>query len=480
MRRRWIRTAPALALLAAIAACARNPVTGEREFSLMSESQEIALGKQYHEEVLQQMQPYEDPELQKYVQDIANRLAAASHRPQLPWNFTVVDVAAVNAFALPGGYIYMTRGIITYLNDEAELAGVLGHEIGHVTARHAARQYTRATGGQLGLIALGVFVPEARPFGQLAEAGLSLLFLKYGRDDELQSDRLGIEYLAKTGWDANAVPDFLTTLARLNEESDRAGVPNWLSTHPQPGDRVVEAREAIAKLGAGTGGRRNRDEYLRQVDGVIFGDNPEEGIVRDGEFVHPVLLFGVRFPADWPVNNSPAQVVSRDPKDNRLMLLQLEQAQGSNVEQVAVAMMQKRGLQLVEGRRGRVNGLEAFVGTYRGRMQDGGEVGVRGAHIVHGGRIFLLVGLTPANGYNASVETFDRVIGTFRPITRGEAADIKPNRVRLYTVRPGDTWQSIAQRNGGIVPASTLAIINDHAPGDPPRAGERIKIVVAG
>ena len=480
MRPRSIRPLPAAALLAALAACATNPVTGERELSLMSEQQEIAIGQQYDTEVRQQMPPYDDAELQRYVQGVAMKLAAASHRPELPWHFTVVDVAAVNAFALPGGYIYMTRGILGYLNDEAQLAGVLGHEIGHVTARHAAQQYTRATGGQLGLIALGIFVPEARPFGQLAEAGLSLLFLKHGRDDELQSDRLAVEYLAKTGWDPDAVPAFLNTLARLNEETDRAGVPNWLSTHPQPGARVAEARAAIQKLGVPATGRTDREQYLRQIDGIIFGDNPREGLVRDGEFLHAGMLFALRFPADWKVNNSAAQVVAQDPKGNRLMLLQLEQATGGNIEQVAVAAMQKRGLQLVDGRRGRINGLEAFVGTYRGQMQNVGEVGVRGAHIAHGGRLFLLVGLAPADAFNAAVAEFDRSIGTFRPMSRGEAEDIRPNRVRLYTVRQGDTWQGIAERHGGVVPASTLAIINDHAPGDPPRAGARIKVVVAG
>ena len=480
MRRPSIRPVPA-ALLLALAACATNPVTGERELSLMSESQEVAIGQQYHTEIQQQMPPYEDAELQRYVQGVADRLAAASHRPQLPWHFTVVDVPAVNAFALPGGYIYMTRGILAYLNDEAQLAGVLGHEIGHVTARHAAQQYTRATGGQLGLIALGIFVPEARPFGQIAEAGLSLLFLKHSRDDELQADRLGVEYTAKTGWDPRAVPGFLNTLARIGEETDRAGVPNWLATHPQPADRVDEARAAIAKLGVPAAGRTDRDQYLRQIDGIIFGDNPEQGLVRNGEFVHPAMLFAVRFPADWQVSNSAAQVVAQDPRGNRLMLLQLEEAaQGGNIERTAVAAMQKRGLQLVDGRRGRVNGLEAFVGTYRGQMQNVGDVGVRGAHIAHGGRLFLLVGLAPAEAYNAAVEAFDRSINTFRPMSRGEAADVKPNRVDLYTARAGDTWAALAERSGGVVPASTLAIINGYAPGEAPRAGERIKIVVTG
>jgi predicted Zn-dependent protease len=469
------------AALGVAVACATNPVTGQRELSLMSEAQEVQLGQQYDVEVRQQMGLYEDPELQRYVEQIGMRLAKASHRPTLPWHFAVVDAPAVNAFALPGGYIYMTRGIMAYLDDESQLAGVLGHEIGHVTARHAAQQYTKATGGQLGLLALGIFVPEARPFGQIAETGLALLFLKHGRDDELQSDRLGVEYTAKAGWDPQGVPAFLNTLSRISEETDRSGVPNWLSTHPQPADRVVKAREAITTVGAPRGRLGvDREEYLRHIDGIIFGDNPEDGLVREGEFIHPVMRFAVRFPAQWQISNSAEQVVSQPPNGGRVMMLMLDQLQGRNLEQAAVASMQKRGLQPVEGQRTRINGLDAFVGTYQGQLQNVGTVGVLGAHIVHGDRVFLLVGMAPANAYSAAADEFSRSIRTFRAISGNEAANVRPNRVDLYTVRRGDTWQSIAQRSDGAVTPATLAIMNNSAANEAPRVGDRVKIVVQG
>ena len=476
-----LRVIPVMAALCVATACATNPVTGERELSLMSEQQEVQLGQQYDVEVRQQMGLYEDPELQRYVEQIGMQLARASHRPELPWHFAVVDVPAVNAFALPGGYIYMTRGIMAYLDNEAQLAGVLGHEIGHVTARHAAQQYTKATGGQLGLLALGVFVPEARPFGQIAETGLALLFLKHGRDDELQSDRLGVEYTAKAGWDPQGVPSFLNTLARISEETDRSGVPNWLSTHPQPADRVGKAREAIATVARPTSGLSvDRDEYLRRIDGIIFGDNPEDGLVRDGEFVHPAMRFALRFPSQWRVSNSAEQVVAQAPNGDRVMMLMLEQLQGRNLEQAAVAAMQQRGLQLVRGQRAEIGGLQAFVGTYQGQLQNVGAVGVLGAHILYGERVFLIVGMAPADAYSAAADEFSRSIRTFRQISRSEAANVRPNRVDLYVVRRGDTWQSLAQRSGGAVEPSTLAIMNDSASNQPPRVGERIKIVVEG
>ena len=190
---RALRPAGTAVLVLTIAACATNPATGKREFSLMSEAQEIELGKQMDGEVRREMGVYDDPELQRYVETIGLRLAKASERPNLPWHFAVVDEPAINAFALPGGFIYLTRGILPFLHNEAELAGVLGHEIGHVTARHSAQQYTKATSAGLGVTLLSIFVPEARPFQNITESALGVLFLKYGRDDELQADRLGVE-----------------------------------------------------------------------------------------------------------------------------------------------------------------------------------------------------------------------------------------------------------------------------------------------
>ncbi|HEX2458956.1 MAG TPA: M48 family metalloprotease, partial [Vicinamibacterales bacterium] len=188
-------------LLALLAACATNPVTGRREISFMSEAQEISIANESEPQIKEEMGVYNDPELQRYVSDIGWRMAKISERPQLPWRFTVVDVPAVNAFAVPGGAIYITRGIMPFLDNEAELAGVLGHEIGHVTARHSAQQYTRQVGGQAGLVALSIFVPAARPFGDLGAQALGVLFLRYGRDDELQSDQLGAKYESQLGWD---------------------------------------------------------------------------------------------------------------------------------------------------------------------------------------------------------------------------------------------------------------------------------------
>jgi predicted Zn-dependent protease len=474
---------PVLVLIT-LAACATNPATGKREISFMSEAQEIQIGQEMDQQVRQEMGVYDDRELQSYVEDIGLRLARNSHRPKLPWHFTIVDVPAVNAFALPGGYIYITRGILAYLGTEAELAGVLGHEIGHVTARHAAQAYSRATGAQLGLIFAGIFVPQTRPFGQLAEGALGLLFLKYGREDELESDRLGAEYAAKTGWNPRAVPDFLTTLARISEATDRGGVPNWLSTHPMPADRVARVQDVVARLEAAPPGSlaTRRDEYLQRIDGLVFGDNPQEGIIRGRQFLHPEMRFALDFPDGWEISNGKTQVVAEEPGGKSVVLVQLvEQPQGASIEAIADRHMRDAGFRQVEGGRRSINGLDAYAGTYEGRMQSLGDVRMRAAHIAHQRFVFMVAGISPRDLYAGAEPSFVSTIASFRALSRNEAVNVRPNRIDFHTVRAGDTWQSIAAREGGAnVPAVTLALMNGSAPSQQPAPGTRVKIVVAG
>ena len=471
------------ALLAScVVACATNPVTGKKEFSLMSEQQEIALGQQSDADVQREMGIYDDAALKEFVSTVGLRLAQGSERPALPWHFAVVDSPAINAFALPGGYIYLTRGIMPFLGDEAELAGVLGHEIGHVTARHAAQRSSRATGAQLGVLLGSIFVPAARPFGQLAEAGLGVLFLKYGRDDELQADSLGVRYAAQSGWDPSGVARMLTTLDRIEDASeDRRGVPNWLATHPPPADRVQSAI-AQARTGAKPTRTADRDDYMRQIDGLVYGDNPDQGVVRGDQFLHKSLRFSLEFPRGWDVVNGPTQVVAKRPNTNVFVLLQLvERPTGRDIEQIALNTMRDAGFRSLGGDRSSINGLNAFVGTYEGTMQDLGRVTIRAAHLVHDPNVFMVAGIAP-------VQTFDQVerdlsgsIRSFRPLTAAQAENIRPNRIRPYVAREGDTWQSIAEREGGgAIKPETLAIMNGRMGTDQPKAGERLKVVVIG
>lgn len=471
-----------LTLLALLAACATNPVTGRREISFMSEAQEISIANESEPQIKAEMGVYNDPELQRYVSEIGWRMAKISERPHLPWRFTVVDVAVVNAFAVPGGAIYITRGIMPFLDSEAELAGVIGHEIGHVTARHSAQQYTRQVGGMAGLTALSIFVPAARPFGDLGSQAIGALFLKYGRDDELQSDELGAGYASRLGWDPSGVPAFLSTLGRLDEAAgDRRGIPGWLSTHPEPLSRVTEIQPVVQRLKAGGQFTTNREDFLKRIDGIVFGDNPDQGIARGGAFLHPVLRFRIDFPNGWEIQNSPQQVVAKAPGADIFMLLQLvEQPQGRNIEEIALNSMQRSGFRPVQGGRTTINGLDAFVGVYQGQMEGLGAVAMRAAHVAHNKSVFIVGGLVAPRVFEQADGAFTTSIRSFRALSAAEAEGIRPNRVDFYVVRDGDTWASIAERGGGTITPATLAVMNGATPGSAPRVGTRIKIVVGG
>ena len=483
--RRYARTRvwlPFLSLL--LAACATNPATGKKEVSLMSEAQEIALGQQMDPEIRREMGVYDDANLQAYVRSVGTRLARQSERPELPWHFTVLDAPAVNAFALPGGYIYITRGILPFLRDETQLAGVLGHEIGHVTARHSAQQYTKVTGATLGLTLLSIFVPEARPLEGVAEQALGVLFLKYGRDDELQADRLGVRYTSAADWSPVGVAGMLSTLGRLDQASgSRKGVPNWLSTHPAPEDRVEQIQPVIQQARASMSRPPQETDpatFWQRLDGLVYGDSPSEGIVRGSQFLHPALRLAVTFPKGWDIQNTRTQVVAKAPERDDYMLLQLVPNPRGPVDQLAQVGMANAGFRQLNGQPAKINGADAYVGTYEGNLQGLGSVAVVAAHIVHDRNVFVLAGLAPPRDLAGVGAEFQSSIGSFRGLTAREAAAIEPNRIDIYTVRASDTWQSIAERTGGIVTPDTLAIMNNTDPGQQPAAGERVKVVVAG
>jgi predicted Zn-dependent protease len=260
-------------------------------------------------------------------------------------------------------------------------------------------------------------------------------------------------------------------------------VPNWLSTHPAPADRVERVSQIVQKLGTTGGagsGERDRAEYMQRVDGIVYGDSPEQGIVRGRDFLHADLRFALRFPEGWDVQNSPQQVVSKAPDANAFVLLQLVPKPQGTLEQVAVGSMQNAGFRVLDGDSGSLNGLDAFVGTYQGNMQDLGDTIVRAAHVAHDRNVYLVAGLAPRQVFQQFEDALSTSVRSFRPISRQEAANIRPNRVDLYTVRSGDSWQEIASRFDNLLKPSTLAIMNGFEPNQTPPAGTRVKVVVGG
>src|SRR5690606_471691 len=324
MRPAYTLGALLLATTLLFAACVRNPATGQRQFSLISEAQEIQMGREYDAQIVASLGLYPDTALQRYVQELGSRLAATSERPHLPWTFRVLDDPVVNAFALPGGYIYVTRGILAYLGSEAELASVLGHEIGHVTARHSVSRMSTQQLAQLGL-AVGVLLrPELESVAGLANAGLSVLFLKYSRDDERQSDDLGLRYMRRGGYDPREMADVFAMLESVSSAEGGGRVPEWLSTHPDPGNRRDRIERQVAALPPDSqSGRVERESFLRRLNGLVFGDNPREGFFRGNEFLHPELAFRFSFPAGWSTSNQKSAVVAVSPNQDAVVQITL-------------------------------------------------------------------------------------------------------------------------------------------------------------
>ncbi|MDX1396217.1 MAG: M48 family metalloprotease, partial [Gemmatimonadota bacterium] len=417
MGRRWAKRlipVAGVALALSAAGCATNPATGRTMLSLVSESQEIQMGQEYSRQVESTMAMYDDPDLEAYVNGIGQRLAASSERPTLPWSFKVVDDPVVNAFALPGGPIYVTRGILAAFNSEAELASVLGHEIGHVTARHSVEQMSRQ---QLAGIALGVgsiVSEDVRRFGGIAQTGLAVMFLSYGRDDEHEADMLGVRYAVRERYDPREAPKVHEMLGRQTAASGGRGVPNWLSTHPSSADRIDRIRAQVDTIPASVlaGTVVGADEFLDHVDGIVYGVNPRNGFFRDRQFLHPDLAFTLTFPSGWSTANLTRSVAALSPEEDAIVELTL----GSGGHAAAASQFfQQDGIRSRNVRATTVNGNPATTGEFEVRTQSGTLEGVV-TFLDFDGRTYRLLAYTVPGGrarysaaFSAWLQSFDRL-----------------------------------------------------------------------
>ena len=308
------------AVAALVAACATNPATGKSEVSLVSESQEIAMGNETAVSTRASIGLYPDSGVQRYVRGIGLRIAAVTERAALPWSYEVIDDPEVNAFAAPGGKIFVTRGILPYLGSEAELAGVLGHESGHVAARHSARQITRQQLAGLGLVAGSLLSSQVASAAGGLQQGLAVLFLSYSRADETQADALGFRYIRRANYDPREMSNTYATLGRVEGLSGGGRVPTWAATHPDPGDRLAKAQQRAAAVPSDSLNRSivNRDPYLKVIDGIVFGVNPRQGFFEGARFNHPDLRFRIDFPAGWQTQNTAEAVLAGSPGNDAI------------------------------------------------------------------------------------------------------------------------------------------------------------------
>ena len=443
------------------AACAVNPVTGERELSLLSKEQEIQLGNESDPAIVAQYGVVEDEAIVDYVQDIGQRMVPVSHRPDLPYTFRVLDDPVVNAFALPGGYVYITRGILAYLDSEAALAGVVGHEIGHITARHGVQRYTQQTllgaGLGLGSVLSETFAQYADIAGQAAQ----LLLLKYGRDDERQSDRLGVEYATALGYDTHDMAEFFRTLDRLSPPDGR--LPSWMSTHPDPGDRWNTVNDLTRQQQTPSGDYvTQRDRFLRTIDGLVFGLDPREGYFLDDTFVHPQLRFRFPTPRGWQRQNGKSQVVMVEPDQAAAVIFQA--AQGSSPTAAANAFVGQQGTTLLDQSTVSVAGNRGVRTLVRMSGQQGTQV-VLSTFFPYGGGQWVFHGLTSEAGLQQWRATLAAPADGFAALNDPELLDVRPIRVKVVQADRDGTFRELAVAhpipdNEFIADLEGLAILN--------------------
>ena len=460
-----------------ISACARNPVTGKRQFMLVSEKRERAMGLAYDPQVIQEFGLYDNKVLQDFINDYGKKMGRISHRPTVDYQFRVLDSPVVNAFAVPGGYVYFTRGIMAHFNNEAEFAGVLGHEIGHVAARHSAQQQSQQILAQIGFIGAMLASEKFRQYSDLAETGLGLMFLKFSRNHESQSDKLGVEYSTKIGYDAHQMAGFFNTIKRIQDGSG-SNVPTFLSTHPDPGDRYVRVNELATKEQAKAGKTKldvNRDKYLRMIDGLVYGEDPQQGYVENDVFYHPQLKFQFPTPKAWQTINSTSQVqiAPKDGKAAIIFTLSGEKTLAA-AKQAAIAA---DSLQVVDSKNVTVNGNDAIALT----ADLSKTVRLLMYLVQYNGNIYKFIGMAETPNFNSYESTFTTCFKGFKALNDQSKINVFADKIKIVTVsKDGTLGDALKANNMPSAKLEEISIINGMQLKDKVTKGMLIKTVVKG
>ena len=486
-----------LLLLTALPGCATvvNPVTGKAEHTVMDEPTEIAEGAKAHPQILAEFGQYDDPKLQAYVNDLGQRLAKGSQRPGLDWHFTVLDSPDVNAFALPGGYVYVTRGIMAYMESEADLSGVIGHEIGHVTARHASQRATRQQAAGLGVLAasiLGVVLESgglqgAAGTASRASQGIAAGYVaKYSRTQELQADRLGAEYLAGINYDPRNMVDVIKLLEnqeRFAADQARAeGRPpptgsDWLASHPSSAERLQD----ISQIASGYDAKvkyvdDGRTRYLQMINGVPYGESREQGVTRGQNFYHEPLGIALTAPPGWKIQNSPEAVALVNPAGNAALVVQAIPAQAGTNHEDIIRNAVKPDSGSVERRT--LNGLQAthFTGT---RLNAQGQSQPIELTIVTGPSDHLYAFLYAARDGQSLQQAHGQMKeaeSSFRALTEADRKAARP--LKLKTVPyPRGGFAELARKSPLPNAEQQLKLLNGVYAGGNVAVGQLVKVV---
>nr|VFJ89771.1 MAG: Putative Zn-dependent protease [Candidatus Kentron sp. H]VFJ91320.1 MAG: Putative Zn-dependent protease [Candidatus Kentron sp. H]VFJ97841.1 MAG: Putative Zn-dependent protease [Candidatus Kentron sp. H] len=478
-------------LYAALAAggCAYNPVSGTSEFVLMSESDEIRLGRTNHTKIIEEYGQYDNPRLQAYVRKIGKRVTSRSHRPGLVYHFAVLDSPDVNAFALPGGYIYITRGLLAYLNSEAELAAVLGHEAGHVTARHSVRQYTMQQTASMGFTLGSLFVPELRTRGVSDLFNLlgGVLLRGYGREHELEADRLGAEYLARNGYSPQAMIDVIRVLKnhelfekqRAEAEGRESSVYHGLfSTHPDNDTRLKEVighANVFTKPGASPIVRRH--EFLTELNGLVFGQGAREGVLRGNAFYHHGLDLGLTFPAGWRVKNRSDRLTARPRANDALLQVTVEDIN----RRISPREFIRERLKLKDPRQGAsisAGDLSGYTCVVSAKTPFDLQR-VRVAVIYYGDRAYVFeAAAQDEKQFNRYDPDFLATARSLHPLARAERSLAEAQRIRFIQAEGRTRYAELARKTPVLnYPVAQLRLLNGHYPRGEPRSGDWVKLV---
>ena len=485
------RLVPALLVVFAfqilLDSCAVNPVTGKKEVMLISESQELAMGAEYDPSIIANFGLYKDDALQAFINEKGKEMGAISHRPHLDYKFRILDSPVINAFAVPGGYVYFTRGIMAHFNNEAEFAGVLGHEIGHITARHSVSQLSKQQLLGAALVAGMIVSEDFRQFGDIAQQGLGLLFLKFGRDDESQSDELGVDYSTQVGYDSHEMANFFGVLNRLQEQSGQA-IPTFLSTHPNPADRFNKVHQLSDQYQAQSGRtdlKINRDGYLKMIDGIIYGEDPRQGYVEYNTFFHPELRFYFPVPPNWQVVNTPQMVQMASQDGKALMLLTLSTQK--TLQDAVQETIQQDQLQVIESTQTTVNGFPAIamISTVAQNQQQPSaaqqSLRILTYLIQYNGFIYKFHGLARSTDFNTYYRVFTNTMTGFNRLNDPSKINVKPDRISIKRLASNSTLQN-ALSSYGVAQADMeqTAILNNMQLTDRVSSGTFIKTIIRG
>lgn len=430
-----------------LGACATNPVTGKSDFAMVSEEEEIEQGREYHPQIIKAYGLYDDAELQKYVDRIGQKLAAKSHRAHLKYHFTVLDSAEINAFALPGGYIYVTRGIMAYLDSEAELAGVLGHEIGHVTARHSVRQQA----GEFASNVLSVLIAATTgqsSLGNLSQQLSTGLVRGYGREHELEADKLGAEYLNKTRYDPENMLEVIGVLKdqevyekKLAKRENRpANIYHGVySTHPQNDERLKTVVRASRKLPAAKYRDNNQQGYHERIDGMVWGSSLKQGVVVKNRFVHPDLALSLQLPKGWKVNNNPQFLEARNPKNGAVAQIGVI---ARNKKESAADALKRLGKDSDLKTKSTDYGATAITSV---KSRDGNSQPARvSAIILEDDALLTLVGTADKKHFKETDARLLEINDSFRRLNAAQVAAIKVPRLHIIP-RTNQSFGSLAR-----------------------------------